>query len=51
MVHLLDDKTYKILSEEEALEEVERLWEEIKSWLKDHDAAIYANSWLYSTRN
>jgi len=47
MVHLLDNKTYQIPSKEEALEEVERLREEIKSWLKDHEAAIDANSWLY----
>jgi len=47
MVHLLDDKTYDILSKEEALEEVQRLREEIKSWLKDHEAAIDADSWLF----
>ena len=47
MVHLLDEKTYEILTEEEALNEVDKLREDIKSWLKDHEAAIDADSWLY----
>ena len=43
----MDKNTYEILSKVEAFQEVERLEDEIKSWLKDHEAIIDADSWLY----
>jgi len=44
---LLNENTYKILTEYEALKEVERLKDKIKSWLSHHEDTIYADSWLY----
>jgi len=44
---LLDKNTYDILTKVGAFQEVERLKDEIKSWLKDHEATIDADLWLY----